>query len=617
MAADDPEHPEVEQRAADAQQPVLVELGGPRGPAELVVAVAPQVPDDEGRQADVGDDDEEELVHARAPGNDGMGSRVVSGAAPLAAPGLNCGLANGASPTSSSGGPSAARRRTASRSSPRSGGSVAVTASIRLRPRRAHVAQREPQQLQPGAVVEHQVPAEVAVDGGGELEDDAQVVGQLRVVELEPGPQVGLLEAQQRHPALAGVAVGEVGQEEVAAPPGVEGLDVVGLELRQRRGLEVGQEGPDRVPDRGRQAVGGRPEQVGPGEQVLVGVVEEQRDRLPHDRQLRPGAGSGFGRRPLTSPAPFGGNSPGGEPLPSQLSRLTRAPLFSGPASESEVCRSWSIWKFSTAIGVGHARALAEEVVLPAAVLGDRALGGQLLQGVRLLGVRGRDDVALVVLRDREEPVHVVHLLLGHADRGRDRAVGVAAHVDVAHVAAHGGELLEHGVDRADVAGREQLGEVLDRDPQRVDRGEEVALVLGVLPGLRDDVDDGRERRDVPDHGHGAVLRVQRQRDLVGVDQRVDRGALGGVDPVAGDAGLLRLADHLGVEGVEEDVALGLVEPLVVGRSRRPRAPCRRRTASGRCSAADRRRSRRRRWAGRPRCAGSRRCTSRPCRCGG
>ena len=42
VAADDAEHPEVEQRAADPQEPVLVELGGPGGPAELVVAVAPQ-----------------------------------------------------------------------------------------------------------------------------------------------------------------------------------------------------------------------------------------------------------------------------------------------------------------------------------------------------------------------------------------------------------------------------------------------------------------------------------------------------------------------------------------------------------------------------------------------
>src|SRR4029077_19322425 len=132
--------PEVEQRAADAQQPVLVELGRSRGPSELVVAVAPQVPDDEGGQADVGDHHEEELVHARAPGNEGMGNRVVSDPAPTAAPGLNCGLAKGARPTSSSGGPSAANRRTASRSSPRKGGRVAVTASIRC----AHGEPRSP-----------------------------------------------------------------------------------------------------------------------------------------------------------------------------------------------------------------------------------------------------------------------------------------------------------------------------------------------------------------------------------------------------------------------------------------------------------------------------------------
>ena len=47
-----------------------------------------------------------------------MGSRVGWGAASAADPGLNCGWANGASPTSSSGGPSAARRRTASALSP-------------------------------------------------------------------------------------------------------------------------------------------------------------------------------------------------------------------------------------------------------------------------------------------------------------------------------------------------------------------------------------------------------------------------------------------------------------------------------------------------------------------
>ena len=76
VAEEDPDDAEVEQRAADPQQPVLVELGGPGGPAELVVAVTPQVAHDEGREADVGEDHVEELVHQRAPGKEGMGRSV-------------------------------------------------------------------------------------------------------------------------------------------------------------------------------------------------------------------------------------------------------------------------------------------------------------------------------------------------------------------------------------------------------------------------------------------------------------------------------------------------------------------------------------------------------------
>ena len=74
VAEEDAEDAEVEQRAADAQQPVLVELRGAGGPAELVVAVAPDVADDEDRQADVRDDHPQELVHRRAPAKVGMGS---------------------------------------------------------------------------------------------------------------------------------------------------------------------------------------------------------------------------------------------------------------------------------------------------------------------------------------------------------------------------------------------------------------------------------------------------------------------------------------------------------------------------------------------------------------
>ena len=256
VAADDAEHPEVEQRAADPQQPVLVELGGPGGPAELVVAVAP--PGDRPRRSSgTGRGRRRRGTRSSAGSWERRhGQQGGRGAAPVAAPGLNCGLANGASPTSSSGGPSAASRRTASRSSPRSGGSVAVTASIRRAHGEPMSRSERRSSSRPARWSSIRSRPQVLVHGGGELEDDAEVVGQLGVVELEPGREVGLLEPQQRHPALAGVAVGEVGQEQVAAAAGVEGLDVVGLELRQRRGLEVVQEGPDGVPDRGRQTAG-------------------------------------------------------------------------------------------------------------------------------------------------------------------------------------------------------------------------------------------------------------------------------------------------------------------------------------------------------------------------
>ena len=64
----------------------------------------------------------------------------------------------------------------------------------------------------------------------------------------------------------------------------------------------------------------------------------------------------------------------------------------------------------------------------------DRALGREFFEGVGLLGVGGRDDVALVVLGDREQAEHFVHRLAGHADGLGDGVVGVAAEVDISHV---------------------------------------------------------------------------------------------------------------------------------------------------------------------------------------
>ena len=137
-------------------------------------------------------------------------------------------------PTSSSGGPSAASRRDG----------VAVVAAQRrqrgARPRRRRaphgeprVAQRQPQQLEAGAVLEQQPPAAPRVAGGGELQHDARGGrAARRRSSAKPGAPVGLLEPQQRHAALAGVAVGEVGQVQAAAPAEVEGLDVVGRPAR-------------------------------------------------------------------------------------------------------------------------------------------------------------------------------------------------------------------------------------------------------------------------------------------------------------------------------------------------------------------------------------------------
>src|SRR5690606_41048643 len=74
------------------------------------------------------------------------------------------------------------------------------------------------------------------------------------------------------------------------------------------------------------------------------------------------------------------------------------------------------------------------------------------------------------------------------------------------------------------------------------------------------------QRRDVPDHGQGAVLRVQRQGHPAGVDQGVDRRALGGLDPVVRDAGAFGGGDHARVVGGEEDLPLRHVDVGVLGR---------------------------------------------------
>ena len=293
MAEEDGQDPEVEQRAAPAQQPVLVELRRPGRPAELVVAVAPHVADDEGRQADVGHDHPQEGVHPQPPPrNVGIGSSVGPALEPGAAgPGSKPGVAYGVSPTSSAGGPSAASRLTASTSSPPQGREGGRHGLDRPGPPGALLGQRHPEQLQAGPVVEQQPSTLLLVDGGGVLQDDREVVGQLGadrrgLVDGDAGGLVGLLEAQQREAALAGVAVGEVGQEEVVAAPAVEGLDVVGLEVRQRQLRERGDAAAQRAADGSGSRSAGLPHQREVVEQVLVGVAQQQRGRLPRDEAL-------------------------------------------------------------------------------------------------------------------------------------------------------------------------------------------------------------------------------------------------------------------------------------------------------------------------------------------
>ena len=94
--------------------------------------------------------------------------------------------------------------------------------------------------------------------------------------------------------------------------------------------------------------------------------------------------------------------------------------------------------------------------------------------------------------------------------------------------------------------GGEQVGQVLERDPQVVDRAEDV-VGIGLVAVDLERRDDRGERRDVPDHRQRPELRVQRQRHAPADRQVVDRRAPRGVEPVA--AGSRRAARPHGPPG--------------------------------------------------------------------
>ena len=134
-----------------------------------------------------------------------------------------------------------------------------------------------------------------------------------------------------------------------------------------------------------------------------------------------------------------------------------------------------------------------------------------LLEVMGLFGVRLGNHVALVVLGDGHEPVHLIHGFPVHAHRGGNGLVGIVAQRDAAHVSPHGGELPQHFVDKFGVPGREQLRQVLHRDAQGIDGAEQHPRILRVVALFAQQVNDGRQRRNVPNHGHGPVFRVQRK----------------------------------------------------------------------------------------------------------
>jgi hypothetical protein len=181
---------------------------------------------------------------------------------------------------------------------------------------------------------------------------------------------------------------------------------------------------------------------------------------------------------------------------------------------------------------------------------------------VQRSGVGGRDDVAVAVLGDGQQPVQVFEVGLFGSDRAGQARVRVEPELGGAHQSADRGELAQHPPDRHGVPGGEQVRQVFRRDAQRIDGGEDAVGICVVRLIRVRHVGDGGQGRDIPDHRQGAVLRVQRQRHLVPDRQRVHRGPPGRVDPVRGDALSRGLAGDGWVGRVEEHRQLRLIQVL-------------------------------------------------------
>jgi hypothetical protein len=164
-----------------------------------------------------------------------------------------------------------------------------------VRVRAVEVVQREPQQLDRRAVLRQQRLAVPFRRQRREREHDGQVVGQLGRVHRQPGGAVELLEPQQRHAALARVAVGVIAEVQAGAAAQVEGLHVT---RRQRRlaPAEAGQEAPKRRAGRA-----GRQRRHLGGE--LVARADDLGPRVAQQEgQQRPGRGRRNRRRAASEP---------------------------------------------------------------------------------------------------------------------------------------------------------------------------------------------------------------------------------------------------------------------------------------------------------------------------
>ena len=151
--------------------------------------------------------------------------------------------------------------------------------------------------------------------------------------------------------------------------------------------------------------------------------------------------------------------------------------------------------------------------------------------------------------------------MLVHADLIEHLLVFDPVDMASALVGAHRQQTLKRPLDRCHIASRQQIGQVLHRDAQLLDIGDQA--VHTQMPGIGSRT-DRRQRRHIPDHRQGAVLGMQRQGHFPFDRHLVDRALAGRDQPGLGDAVLARLGNHFGVIRVEEDVELGLVEVLVI-----------------------------------------------------